>query len=234
MSIWNKIITAVRGAATEAGEAVVDSQALRILDQEMRDSREALDEAKNNLTSVMAEKMGVERKVKDLQTHITEHEGYVEQALERADESLAMEIAEKIADFNAELAPQEEMLQSYTDNVNQLKQTIKETERNITAMQREVSMVKSTAAVQKANEAVADKFSGSDGSMRSATDSLQRIKDRQQKKGDKMKAAAELNQTGSGKELKDKLKAAGIVQGNASANAILERLKNKNAPKSDA
>lgn len=234
MSIWNKIITAVRGAATEAGEAVVDSQAIRILDQEMRDSREALNEAKNNLTSVMAEKMGVERKVKDLQTHITEHEGYVEQALERSDEGLAMEIAEKIADFTTELAPQQEMLQSYTDNVNQLKQTIKETERNITAMQREISMVKSTAAVQKANEAVADKFSGSDGSMRSATDSLQRIKDRQQKKGDKMKAAAELNQSGSGKELKDKLKAAGIVQGNASANAILERLKHKNAPKSDA
>jgi len=227
MSIWNKIITAVRGAATEAGEAVVDSQALRILDQEMRDAKTALSEAKNNLTTVMAEKMGIERKVKDLQGMVSEHENYVAQALNTSDEALALEIAEKIAEFTTDLESQQELLSSYTANVNQLKQTIKETERNITAMQREVSVVKSTAAVQKANDAVAAQFSGSNSSMRSATDSLQRIKDRQQKKTDKRKAAMELDNASSGSELQEKLKAAGIVKGNTSANAILERLKNK-------
>jgi len=227
MSIWNKIITAVRGAATETGEAIVDSQALRILDQEMRDARSALDEAKNNLTTVMAEKMAVERKVKDLQSRVNEHETYVEQALNSNDEALALEIAEKIAEFMTDLESQKELLSNYTANVSQLKQTIKETERNITAMQREISVVKSTAAVQKANDAVDAKFSGSNSSMRSATDSLQRIKDRQQKKTDKRKAAMELEKETSGDDLQDKMKAAGIIKGNTNANSILERLKSK-------
>ena len=33
MNILSKMMTALRGGATEAGEAIVDSQALRILDQ---------------------------------------------------------------------------------------------------------------------------------------------------------------------------------------------------------
>ena len=64
MSIMNKLFTAVRGAFTEAGEAAVDSQAMRILDQEMKDAKKHLDEAKENLAKVMAEQMGVEREVK--------------------------------------------------------------------------------------------------------------------------------------------------------------------------
>ena len=42
MAILAKMFTALRGGATEAGEAVVDHQALRILDQEMRDAEKEL------------------------------------------------------------------------------------------------------------------------------------------------------------------------------------------------
>lgn len=38
MNVWSKLLTALRGGANEMGEAVVDSQALRILDQEIRDA----------------------------------------------------------------------------------------------------------------------------------------------------------------------------------------------------
>ncbi|VAW65338.1 PspA/IM30 family protein, partial [hydrothermal vent metagenome] len=82
MSIFKKLFTAVRGGATEVGEAIIDTQAIRILEQELRDSKTALNEAKTNLTAIMAEKMGIDRKVKDLGGKITEHEGYAMQALE--------------------------------------------------------------------------------------------------------------------------------------------------------
>ena len=42
MSIWKKIITAVRGGASEVGEAIVDANAIRILEQEMRDADKAV------------------------------------------------------------------------------------------------------------------------------------------------------------------------------------------------
>ena len=38
-SIWKKLVTAIRGGASEVGEAIVDSQAIRILDQELRDAQ---------------------------------------------------------------------------------------------------------------------------------------------------------------------------------------------------
>nr|VFK52927.1 MAG: phage shock protein A (PspA) family protein [Candidatus Kentron sp. TUN]VFK53493.1 MAG: phage shock protein A (PspA) family protein [Candidatus Kentron sp. TUN]VFK63148.1 MAG: phage shock protein A (PspA) family protein [Candidatus Kentron sp. TUN] len=227
MSIWKKLFTAARGAATEAGEAIVDNQALRILDQEMRDARIQLKNAKESLTSIMAEEMAVKRTVNDLRSKIEEHESYTAQALEQGNEDLALEIANKIAEFSNELEAQEQLAQGYEANITQLKRTIADTERNIKMMQREVSVVKSTEAVQKANTAIATKFSGADSSMLRATDSLERIKVKQQKRSDQMKAAVELQKESSGDDLQAKLKSAGIVSGGASANAVLERIKAK-------
>jgi len=229
MSIWKKLFTAVRGSVNEAGEAIADNQALRILDQEMRDANANLNKAKESMTGVMAEQMGVVRKVKELKNKIEEHEGYVAQSLDKGDEALALEIADKIAEFSNELEAQEKLLEGYKANVAQLKRTIAETERNIKAMEREVSIVKTTEAVQKANAAAAAKFSGSNSSMTSATSSLERIKAKQQKRGDQMKAAVELQKESDGGDLQAKLKSAGIVSGNASANAILEKIKAKKA-----
>ncbi|MEN9848209.1 MAG: hypothetical protein RL368_949, partial [Pseudomonadota bacterium] len=141
MGLFTKLFTALRGAGTEVGEAIVDSQAMRIMDQEMRDARQHLDEAKENLAKVMAEQIGVEREVNRLKKQVAEYEGYVQQALDKGDENLATEIAGKIAEIENELAAQEKILESYNGNVNMLKQTIKNTERNIQSMERQVSVV---------------------------------------------------------------------------------------------
>ncbi|MEE3306800.1 MAG: PspA/IM30 family protein, partial [Pseudomonadota bacterium] len=42
MSVWKKLVTAVKGGATEAAQSVVDSQAIRILEQEIREAKEEL------------------------------------------------------------------------------------------------------------------------------------------------------------------------------------------------
>lgn len=225
MSIWKKLFTAVRGSATEVGEAIVDNQAIRILDQEMRDARKSLNEAKENLTTVIAEKMGVERKVNELKSQLKEHEGYAAQALDKGDEGLALEIAGKIAGFSNDLEAQEKLLEGYKSNISQLKQTIAGTERNVKAMEREISMVKTTEAVQKANAAAAARFSGTDSAMTRATGSLERIKAKQQKRSDQTKAAMEFQKESNGGDLQAKLKAAGIVSGDESAKSVLERIK---------
>lgn len=225
MSIFSKLITAVRGGATEAGQAVVDTQAIRILEQELRDSKKALDDAKTGLTSIMAEKMGVERKVKDLNAKIKEHEGYAIQAMDKGDEALALDVATKIADFEQELTIQQGILNGYDTKVSNLKKMIRQTERNIQAMDREVSVVKTTEKVQKANDLAAAKFSGSTSALSSATDSLERIKARQQQREDQAAAAMELESEESGDDLQDRLKSAGIVDSGSSGSSVLERLK---------
>ena len=54
MNVWSKLLTALRGGANEMGEAVVDSQALRILDQEIRDADLELRRSREALAEIMA------------------------------------------------------------------------------------------------------------------------------------------------------------------------------------
>ena len=225
MSIFKKLITAVRGGATEVGEAIIDNQAIRILEQEVRDSKKAMGEAKTNLTAIMAEKMGVARKVKELNEKIKEHEGYAIQAMERDDEGLALDVANKIAEFEHELTIQQGILDGYESKVTTLKKMIRQTERNIQAMDREISVVKTTEKVQQANALAAAKFSGSTSALSSATDSLERIKARQQKREDQANAALELESDEGGDDLQARLKNAGIVDSGSSGSSILDRLR---------
>lgn len=225
MSIFSKLITAVRGGATEVGEAIVDTQAIRILDQELRDSKTAINDAKTNLAAIMAEKMGIERRVKELNAKIKEHEGYAIQAMDKNDENLAIDIANKIAEFEHELTVQQGILDGYDSKISGLKKMIRQTERNIQAMDREISVVKTTEKVQKANELAAAKFSGSNSALNKATDSLERIKNRQQKREDQAAAAVELESEENGDDLQARLKKAGIVDSDSSASSVLDRLR---------
>ena len=231
MAILAKLFTALRGGATESGQAIVDHQALRILDQEMRDAEKALAEAKTQLAEVMAQRKGVEREVERLKAAVAEHEDYAAKALEKADETLAGEVCERIAHYEDELKLQEQAHAQYDTGVNQLKRSIKSTERNISAMKRQVSMVKATEKVQKASEAANARFSGTNTSLTSATDSLESIKKRQQERTDRMEAAASLAKEEDGGDLDQRLKDAGIVSGGAKGSDVMEQIRAKRGGK---
>lgn len=227
MSVMKKILTAIRGGATEAGEAIVDSQAIRILDQEIRGASSSLQKAKEELTVVISQRMAVERKVKDLNASVDEHMGYARKALAKNDEGLATEIANKIAQLQDELQPQEALLESHSQSVQQLKDVIKKTENSLDTMKREVAVIKSTESVQKAQSALASRTSGSNSSLTNAAESMKRIKQRQQQRTDRMNAALELEKEESGDDLADKMRAAGIIEGKSSGASILDQLKSE-------
>ena len=116
MSIFKKIMTAIRGGASEAGEAIIDANATRIFEQEIRDAENHLTQAKRSLTGVMAEQMAASRNVDRLKREIAEHEGYVAQALDKGDETLALAVAEKIATLESELVSQQQAFDSFEAN----------------------------------------------------------------------------------------------------------------------
>ncbi len=233
MGLFSKLFTAFRGAATEASDAIVDTQAIRILEQEVRDAKKHLDEAKENIAKVIAEQMGVEREIKRLQKFIEEYEDHAVQALDKGEDKLAEEIAEKIADWENELNAQQSVLENNNTSISTLKQHIKDAERNIKSMEREINVVKTTESVQKANDATATKFSGSNSALRTASDSLERIKKKQQQKADQTKAARELQGQESDSDLQEKLREKGIVQDNVSSQSVLDRIKAKRQSNSD-
>ncbi|GLS83200.1 PspA/IM30 family protein [Paraferrimonas haliotis] len=228
MSILNKLMTALRGGAREVGEQIVDANSTRIFEQEIKDAENHLTKAKRELTDVMAKEMQANREVDRIKRSITEHEGYATQALQQGNEALALEVAEKIASLEAELAEQQSALDSFSAHAQRLKELVKKTERQLADYQRQLSMVKTTESVQKATATITDSFASSNSKLMNAKDSLERIKQRQQNFDDKLKASEQLQEENSEKSLMDKLSAAGIGEQKTSANSVLDRLKAKN------
>ncbi len=227
MNIWAKMMTALRGGINEAGEAVVDSQALRILDQEVRDAAEELKLSKNSLAEIMAHQKLAEEKQSAVESQITENEGYAVKALEKGDEVLAREVAEKIAGLEGRYEQEKEAAEGYASSAAKLKAAIKQTEHNLKRLKQQIDTVKATENVQRAQAAVADRHSGSNSKMRTAMDSLERIKEKQALKEAQMSAASELAEDVGSESLQTKLEEAGITSSASSADDILERLKNK-------
>ncbi len=227
MSIWARVATAVRGGVSEAGEAIADHQALRILDQEIRDADNELSKSKDALTGIIAKRKLADKKVAGFKSSLTEYEGYAMQALDKGDDALAGEIAGKIAGLETELMGEQGLAKSFVDSEAQLRKAVAQTEANLKRLKQQVDTVRATEMVQKAQAAVAARHSGAGSSMRSALDSLDRLKTKQAERSAKFEAASELAQSTEEISLEDKLKAAGIVGGGASGDDVLARLKAK-------
>ena len=227
MNIWAQMMTALRGGVNEVGEAIVDSQALRILDQEVRDTNEGLKQSKGELAAIMASQKLSEEKCTSLVTVIAEHESYVIKALEKNNEPLALEVAEKVANLESQLDGEKQSCTSFESNVLQLRSVITFTELRLKRLKQQVDTVKATENVQRAQAAVAQRHNGTDSKLRTAMDSLERIKEKQAHKAAQMESAQELAAESSNESLQDKLIEAGIVTGGRTATDVLERLKKK-------
>ncbi len=227
MNIITKLLTAIRGSAREIGEAVVDTQSLRIFEQEIHDSKENLAEAKSGLTEIVAKKMAAERRLDSVKSEISENEGYAVEALGQDNESLALEVAEKIAKLEAKAESQAEELANYEKNVEILKSQIQEAEKIIAEHERELAMVKTRESVQQATKSVTQTVTNNDSAIGSARESLERIKQRQQSEQDRLEAGMELKKELEGDDLDGKLKASGIIKDKHSAESVLARLKKK-------
>ena len=226
MGIWGKVVTAVRGGVSETGEAIVDHQALRILDQEIRDADNELAKSKSALTGIIAKRKLADKKVASLKASIIEYEGYAMKALDQ-DPGLAVEVAEKIAALESQLHDEEAMGKAYGNSEAQLRKSVAAAEASLKRLKQQVDTVKATESVQKAQAAVAARYAGAGSSMRGAIDSLERLKVKQAERAARFEAATELAESTDGADLEARLKSAGIVASKSSGDDVLARLRAK-------
>jgi phage shock protein A len=225
MSILAKILTLFRGTANEAGQAVVDRNAIRILDQELRDSTSELAKSKQELTKVMAQRQLAANRGSALLDKRREYEGYVQGALAKGDEGLAREVAGKLAEVERDLQAEADNVQALDASIGSLKDAIRSTETQLTRLKQQIDTVKATEAVQRAQSAVSARHSGANSKIGTALDSLERIKQRQEEQGARFEAAKQLEQeTGDG-DLKSRLAQAGLVHDPSNVDGILERFR---------
>lgn len=224
MSVWGKLFTAVRGGVNETAEAVADSQAMRVLDQELRDADNALRQARSDLAGLMATAKRIEKRVEEARAKEQRDMQSARAALDAGRQDLARGLAERISVLRAELVRDEADLEQMRQQQHVMLRTVKETEARIATMKREVESVKATESLQRAQKAIASSHAGVNSRLGSAMGSLERIRDRQAQLGARLEAGEELKALESGSDLDRQLLEAGIGGKTSSADDIFAEL----------
>jgi phage shock protein A len=242
--VLNKLWTALRGAANEAGEAAVDANATRILDQEIRDADAELRDARVALAGMMGKQTVERNHLAEKQAKLEEYAGYIRQTLakQKAAEAagqqaevakhtaLAQEVATKYAEQEALVTASNNVIAEYGKNIDVLKVKITAGETAIRTLKQRADTVKAKQHVIRASAAVAAASSSTDSRARSALDSLERIEKRQEESLAQMDAANALSAESSGEALEERLRKAGVIPGASAASDVLARFKTEGAP----
>lgn len=225
MSIWSKISALFRGAAHDGALAVVDANALRILDQEIRDADTAQAKARDDLAGLVARRRILETETQSFREQATKYEASARAALAKGDEALAREVAQRIADLERDAGVKQGQIDEMRTAETRLREIIATTDAKVEKLRREIEVVKVNDSVQRAQASVVARNAGAGSALGSAADSLQRIKERQAINSERFSAAQELEDRRTGADLDVKLRNAGILPGEASADDVLARLK---------
>ncbi|MTH96136.1 PspA/IM30 family protein [Roseibium sp. RKSG952] len=205
MGIFSNIVTAIKGHANEAGEKIVDANLMTILDQQIRDSTEALNTAKAEKSKLVARKIRKEREVADLQAEYDKLIVGAKAANEAGntdDLDAFVERAQKIEQNKNEAQAQAD---SYAKSADRCEGQVRQAQNNIETLKRRVESAKAEEAVIKAQKAASTNTLASNGALAGAMDSLDRLEQRQADQQALLDAAAEEERASSGADLEDKL-----------------------------
>ncbi|MFF7707907.1 PspA/IM30 family protein [Pseudomonas sp. NPDC007930] len=230
MSIWKKVVTAIRGGASEVGEAIVDANAIRILEQEQRDAEAAVLKARNGLVEIKAKHKLSQQRLAGYDADIANWEGKALAALGKGEEALAGECANKVAEIEGQRDQEKVLAEQFGKQVDALHAQVTKADAQIKGLKQQVEMAKARETVQQARVATAAATGGASGKLETAVDSLARIKQRQDERDAKLEAAEELANAANGGDLEKRLREAGIGASQAGGADVLARLKARQNP----
>ena len=230
MSVLKDLMQAIKGGANELGEAVVDANAVRILEQEIRDAETAISSAKQSLTRMKSSEIRLRRDLSTLSTDVADYEQKAIAALNAGEEALAAEVADRIAEVEGEREDKAGEQAALNAEVNKIHAMIKARERTIQKNKRELDKVRTVRELQRATESISRNFAATGSKGHRVSQALDRVKAKQQNWQDRMEAGDWLEAQENVDDIDAKLKAKGIgSSGTAAGSDVLARLKARQA-----
>lgn len=150
MSIWSKLSALFRGAAHDGAQTVVDANALRILDQEIRDADAAQGKARDELAKLVARRRSLETEVAGLTDQIRKYEASARAAMGKGDQALALEVAQRIADLEKDATQKSTQMTELRAAEEKLRTVIAQTDTKVEALHRAIDIVPDQAAALEA------------------------------------------------------------------------------------
>lgn len=207
MNLLSKLFAAIRGNVNNVGEAIVDSQSMVILDQQMRDVRAALEKSRQQHTTILAKKKVAEQTVAQLRGDVEKYENKAAQ-LASTNEALALETMEHVLTLKSKLDAEVSMLDSYTASEKTIAAAVKKCTDELRRMEQQIDQVKANDSVIKAQTVASQALDSGSGNIKTAKDHLASIQEKQRLRTAELQAASEVADKDSGVALDEKLAAA--------------------------
>jgi len=225
MSILKDLFSALKGNVNSAGEAIVDSQAMTILEQEIREAKDGIAKATGNIRNLKAQAIRFEKKSAELAQSIAEYTTKAKGALDQDNEDLARKVAVKIAELTDEKSGLDAQGAELTQQTDRLYKIVKEREASIEKNKIELEKLKTYEQVQKTQTAVAEAMPTNDSGAKRVQRAMDRVKSRQEEAENRMDADKWLADLEKGTDLDAELADAGLSSTGTSADDILAQLK---------
>ncbi|MFE8069862.1 PspA/IM30 family protein [Marinobacteraceae bacterium S3BR75-40.1] len=225
MTIWKKLGTLIRASATEPAEKLVDANAVRILQQELRETEYAMSQAKGELASLMAERKQLLRSNEALKATLDTRNQQARQALQQNNEALARELAQRIAEEEATLQEQQTAADSLATQEKQLRLRLREAAQTLQRYRRDMTLIRANRNAERLIGKLGAHTSGLSNHLGDLAESVAALKQQQCRFFDRDEALRDLEAESSGQDLDDRLRAAGIKTAQPDTDGVLSRLR---------
>ena len=218
----------IRGAAAEAEEVVFEANAIRILEQQLRDAAIALEHSKRELACAMAHRASEARAVEALDQRIAELETSAVAAMSAERDDLAEEAATVIAAAEDERSDRRAAMIRFDLDIGRLRRLADDGRRRLGDLRRGLEMARAQEALRRAGANGRRALATGTGALREAEATLVRIRESQSKSEDVAAAAELLEAEASGGDLDQRLRDAGFGPGLKTRPAdVLARLRQR-------
>lgn len=224
MSILKNLITALRGNVSSAGEAIVDHQAITILEQEIRDGNDSLAKSYVSIRNLKAQALKLHSEVSDIDEDITGYTAKAQQLVNEGKMDLAKQTAQRIAELTDQKVGIKENAENLTAQVDMLLSKVKAFEKQLKADKIDLEQLKTFEAVHKVQQQVISSTPSVSSDRKRIERAKSRVKQRQEDVEAKMAADDWMGTAAKGDDLDAQLAAAGVGNKGTSADDILASL----------
>ena len=223
--------TLARGTVAEVEEAIFEANAIRILEQQLRDAAAALEHSRRELACAMAHQASEERAVAALSQRIAELEVSGRKAIAGGRDDLAEEAAIEIAATEDERNERTAAVGRGDAEIKRIRQLVDDGRKRLLEMRRGLELARAQEALRRAGASGRHAIGAGKGALRDAEATLARIRQTHAREQDVGAALEELERASSGRDLDERLAKAGFGATQKTKPAdVLARLRARLAP----
>lgn len=227
MSNYRKLMTLIRGQVRHTGDAVINANALALLDQQLFDTEQSLIAARRDLTHVMAERRMQVLQREQTAASIEKYTLCARQALARDEAELLEQTAQRIAALEERANSADRLIADLAARESEFNVFIRESGEHLRALRQQQALARVNDTLQRSDNARHQHGAGLAQKLADSRETLATIEARQQRAQLAWQARRQLDKEESGDDLDLRLQQAGMMDSRDSRTAaVIERLRN--------